>query len=533
MYALLARGGEEKDDPAHAVRAAWLRAGESAAAVLASPGVTLLSLTGMRVRDCAASAALPPLCVHVPLVWLQPLELATSTTPLSPSVTRSAHGTALTPNTHSPHRGKDATEHQVQRDVERDVYVVNGQQLDGSALGLQKVTLSISRCIAQLELEAFGVGDHADEVLREAAVEANARDLRGVVLALLLLSNRTETGYDAFLAANNLVHPALGSVFDQHARLCMDRVLPYLQTAASSVSTRDAELAPATSLPARTAQDDDLRIDQRAPAASDLSDSEQTQPSSSANSLAASTPAITPHTFVPDGWDVDDWGVDDMDADNNDAAAICNGVTDAASDATCSRPHVNNAPLGAGSSADVLSSHIATAAPYAPANVVLKPVSTEASPIRLCFDVGPFFSTSSGAHHGWHVGVRARIEAETVYALFDDKLLHQEHASSIGTLRCTTVRQFGLLPYFLRPRAPATTAERWDRVMAHGAVDDVAEFWAILDEHLDALLARAAPQTARATKLAAGKRIPLADLHQWLRVDDGHGHVLVSFAPTV
>lgn len=100
--------------------------------------------------------------------------------------------------------GRDATEHQAIRDVERDSFVVNGEAISGCQ-GFETVVKSLISASASTASVAIG-----EDTASTAA--------RTIVISLLRVGNRTISGGDAFEAVSLLLNP--------HSR---DGLMPRLQ----------------------------------------------------------------------------------------------------------------------------------------------------------------------------------------------------------------------------------------------------------------------------------------------------------------
>jgi hypothetical protein len=101
-------------------------------------------------------------------------------------------------------RGRDATEHQAARDVERDALAVNGVPLPGAALGYTGVLAAVIALARRAEGAAFGGGGGAradDNVTLQAALLSRSR---AVAVALLRAANRTVSGGDGYDAASRV-----------------------------------------------------------------------------------------------------------------------------------------------------------------------------------------------------------------------------------------------------------------------------------------------------------------------------------------
>lgn len=102
--------------------------------------------------------------------------------------------------------GRDSSEHQAMRDVERDVVSVNGEVMSGSARGFDAIVAAI--------LSAFTAARRnlvSDEPARRSAEAARARAL---AVSLLRIGNRTVSGGDAFEAVALLLCPRPGDGLD-------------------------------------------------------------------------------------------------------------------------------------------------------------------------------------------------------------------------------------------------------------------------------------------------------------------------------
>ena len=152
-------------------------------------------------RFAAALAACPPTIV-VPLHALSAPPLPSQTAASSPPTYAAAAAA------HS----RDATEHQAQRDVERDVVCVNGRRCVGSAMGFAAVVAAVMAAVARVEELSFGGGGGRGGV--EGADETRDRtaaDARAVAVELLKAGNRTVSGGDGYDAACQLLTPSRSS----------------------------------------------------------------------------------------------------------------------------------------------------------------------------------------------------------------------------------------------------------------------------------------------------------------------------------
>ena len=134
----------------------------------------------------------------VPLAFLQPLAASSW-----------EHDHGSTKSVTSSNMLRDTSEHQAQRDVERDSIRVNGRLFVGAKEGYVGVVSAIIAAMRAAETSAFGEGMAAHDTSNGLGAVAYAS---AVSRAVLRRVNRTVSGGDAFDAALQLYAPAGGDV---------------------------------------------------------------------------------------------------------------------------------------------------------------------------------------------------------------------------------------------------------------------------------------------------------------------------------
>jgi hypothetical protein len=128
-------------------------------------------------------------------------------------------GGAVSSTSSSSSSSRDVSEHQSRRDVERDVFVVNGERWEGAAAGYEAVKAAVGACIlasSSFVLGGGGGGVGAGTNVRASDDSSNtspppsswANDLAS---AILRQANRTESGGDGYEAATKVLIPAAAS----------------------------------------------------------------------------------------------------------------------------------------------------------------------------------------------------------------------------------------------------------------------------------------------------------------------------------
>ena len=114
------------------------------------------------------------------------------------------------PSSGVSHRGgRDGTEHQAARDVERDMFVVNGISLPGSLVRFSGALATIIGVAQDIEQRVFAASQQHtfEEGLSPALRDALLLRARSIAVQLLRLANRTVSGGDGYEAATRVFVP--------------------------------------------------------------------------------------------------------------------------------------------------------------------------------------------------------------------------------------------------------------------------------------------------------------------------------------